>query len=231
MKTKAKYVAGCLMLLGLAACQYFGGGKTNEPPKGAVDRKYAKSPDEVSRAATEALGDLNIAVESDHHDALGGRIAAHRATPGEEPVVVWYQSADARMTQVSVGVAEGDRQLGQLIQDRIAEKLGAASAKSAPSVGARAEGEYDQPVAQCMSAVEQAMKDLKLQPSHKETHDTWAQVEARQMDALPVIARMTRTEQDKTKVSFSAGTSRSQDTEQIAERLKAEFERVLSSAK
>lgn len=230
MRLKPGYLGGSVLMLALAACQWFGG-NTNEPPKGGVDRKYTKSPDEVARAATEALAELNINVLSDQHDALGGMIKAQRATPAEEPVMVWYQSADARTTSVNVGVGKGDRGIAELIQERIAQKLGAASARSAPQVGARTEGEYDQPVAQCMAAAEQAMKELKLDVSRKETHDTWAQVEARQADSLPVTVRMNRNEKDKTQVFFSAGTSRSQDTEQIADRVKAEFERILSPAK
>lgn len=229
-RMNAVYALGSLILLSLTACSAFGGTK-NEAPKGSVDRKYAKSPDEVSKAATEALGELNINIESDQHDALGGQITAARATPAAEPVIVWYQSADARTTQVSVGVGKGDRGIAELIQEHIAQKLGSPTTRSAPSVGARAEGTYDQPVAQCMTAAEQAMKDLKLQPSNKETHDTWAQVEARQADAIPVMVRMNRTEKDKTMVTFSAGNSKSSDTEMLAERLKAEFEKNLGGVK
>src|SRR4051812_32135379 len=120
MSTNARKIMGCLILMGLSACQTFGGSK-NEPPKGSVDRRYTNSPDEISRAVTEALNELNIAVLSDSHDALGGEIQAKRANASEDTVTVWYQSADARNTQVSVGVGKGDRQIGQLIQDQIAQ--------------------------------------------------------------------------------------------------------------
>src|SRR5581483_11893897 len=119
--------------------------------------------------------------------------------------------------------------LAQLIQDQIAQHLGSPSARAMPSVGARTEGTYDPPVAQCTSAAEQAMKNLKMDISGKETHDTWARVESRQADALPVSIRMDRTDQDKTMVVFTAGTTKSQDTSMIADRLKAEFERVLNA--
>jgi hypothetical protein len=229
-RMNALYGIGGLMLLSLTACQYFGETK-NEAPKGSVDRKYSKSPDEVAKAASEALAELNINIQSDQHDALGGQITAARANAAEDPVIVWYQSADARTTQVAVGVGKGDRGIAELIQDHIAQKLGSPTTRSAPSVGARSEGTYDQPVAQCMAAAEQAMRDLKLEPSKKETHDTWAQVEARQADAIPVMVKMNRTEKDKTQVTFSAGNSKSSDTEMVAERLKAEFEKNLGAAK
>ena len=221
-----------IALMSLAGCQALGvGSSTNEPPKGSVDRRYAKTPDDVSRAAAETLNELNMTVQGDEHDALGGQITATRATPSKEEVIVWYQSADARTTQVSVGVGKGDRGLAQLIHDHIAQKLGSPSAKSAPAVGACSDMEVDPPIAQCLSAAEQALKALKLDVSHKEIHDTWAQIEARQTDSVPVIVRMDRTEKDKTKVCFTAGTSKSQDTQQMADRVKAEFERNLSSAK
>ncbi|HLY12167.1 MAG TPA: DUF3568 family protein [Planctomycetota bacterium] len=230
MNRHSTSIAMSFALLGLISCQWVGG-TTNEPPKGSVDRRYSKSPDEVARAASEALNDLQIPVQSDQHDALGGQIKAQRSNASEDTVIVWYQSADARTTQVSVGVAKGDRQIAQLIQDEIAQKLGAASARSAPAVGARVEGEYDPPVAACLAAAEAALKDLKVAVSRKDVHDTWAQLEARQIDSLPIVIRMTRTEKDKTLVTFTAGSSKSQDTEQIAERVKVEFERTLSSAR
>ncbi len=223
------YALGALALVGLAACSWFEPAK-NEPPKGSVDRRYQKSPDEVARATTDALAQLNIPVSSDNHDALGGQINAQRSNETADKVTIWYQSVDPRTTQVSVGVGKGNRELAQLIQDQIAQHLGAPSARAMPSVGARTEGTYDQPVAQCMSAAEQALKNLKMDVSSKETHDTWARVESRQADALPVSVRMDRTDQDKTMVVFTAGSSKSQDTMMIADRLKAEFERVLNGA-
>jgi hypothetical protein len=230
MNARTKLLIGALPLLSLFACKMFESEK-NEPPKGSVDRRYSKTPDEIAGAVTEALAELNIPVTSDTHDALGGQVKAQRANAAEDEVTVWYQSADARTTQVSVGVGKGDRKIAQLIQDQIAQKLGVTSAKAATSVGAQMDGTYDQSVAQCMAAAEQAMKDLKMDVSHKESHDTWAQIESRQEDSLPVLVKMTRTQQDKTMVSFMAGSSKSQDTEQIAGRLKAEFEKVLSTAK
>ncbi len=233
MKTLKTGLATALMAfsaLSLSACQWIEG-TPNEPPKASIDRKYTKTPDEVARAATDALADLNMPVQSDQHDALGGQIRATRGNASAEPVTVWYQSADPRTTQVSVAVGSGDRQAAQLIQDQIAQKLGSPASRSVISVGARVDGTYDQPVAQCKAAAEQAMKDLKLDVNRTESHDTWAQVDAREADAFPVTIRMERNEKDKTQVTFTAGTSRSQDTEQVAGRLKAEFERVLMSAK
>src|SRR6516162_9042637 len=135
-----KYGLGALLMVSLAACSLFQGSK-NEPPKGSVDRKYAKTPDDVAKATSDALAELNIQILNDTHDALGGQITAQRSNATEDPVTVWYQSVDARNTQVSVGVGKGgDRQIAQLIQDQIAQHLGAASAKAAPAVGAQTEG-------------------------------------------------------------------------------------------
>lgn len=225
-----KYGVAAITLLSLTACQMFGGTK-NEPPKGSVDRRYQKTPDEVSKAATDALASLNIPIQSDSHDALGGQINAQRQNDSADTVTIWYQSVDPRTTQVAVGVGKGNRDLAQMIQDQIAQHLGSPSARAMPSVGARAEGTYDPPVAQCMAAAEAALKELKLDVSNKESHDTWARIESRKADALPITIRMDRNDQDKTQVTFTAGTTKSQDTQMIADRLKAEFEQKLNAAK
>lgn len=230
MSTRLKFLTGAMALLSLIACKTFGSSK-NEPPMGSVDRRYSKTPDEITQAVTEALEELNIPIHSETHDALGGQVKAQRANASEDEVVVWYQSQDARTTQVSVAVGKNDRRVATLIQDQIAQKLGAASAKSVPPISAQVDGRYDQNLTQCMAAAEQAMKDLKMDVTHKEVHDTWAQIESRQPDSPPLVVRMSRTDTDKTQVTFAAGSARSQDTEQFAGRLKTEFERVLGSAK
>lgn len=224
-------VAGLGLLGSLGGCSMFGGSDTSKPPDNSVDRRYAKTPEEVSRAATESLAELGMQTQGDEHDALGGQVTAIRSTPGKEKVTVWYKSIDPRNTQVWVGVGNGDRHLATMIHDRIAQHMGATSAKSVPMVGASADGEYDQPVAQTLAAAEKAIKDLKMDVSRRETHDTWAVVESRQADALPVTVKMERNEKDKTRVTFTAGTSRSQDTQQVADRLKAEFEKNINTAK
>ncbi len=222
-----------LLPLFLSACGVFESKSShkNGPPKGSVDRRYDKSPDEISRAVNEALQELQMSVQSDEHDALGGVISAQRNTPKKEDVTVWTKRLDARSTEVTVGVGVGDRTLAELIHQQIAQKLGSSSARAMPGVGATAEGQYDQTVETCTKAAEQAMKDMKLSVTGRETHDTWAQVSSRDLDAIPVEIKMERTEKDKTRVSFSAGTSRSQDTQQLVDRVKAEFERTLNQAK
>lgn len=217
-----------LLVIPVAACQLFGG-KSSEssPPPGAVDRRYNKSSDDIARAAPEALREIDISVESNEHDALGGQLKAVRNTPEKEPITITYKSLDPGHADVSVLVGDGDRTAATLIQERIAQHLGAASARAVPEAGASTEARYAPPVSQCLTAAEQALKDLRMKVTRREIHDTWAELESREADALPVSIRMERTEKDKTHIIFRAGTSRCQDTQQVADRLKIQFEKNL----
>lgn len=226
MKTNFMHGAVLASLISLVACASHGGDASN-PPKGGVDRRYSKTPDEVARAASETLQELGINVQADTHDALGGQVQGERGTADKQDVSIWYKSVDARNTQVSVMVGKGDKQLAQLIQDRLAQKLGAAGAAAVMSVGAISELTVEQPLAPCISAAEAALRELRMNVTRREVHDTWAEVESRESDAIPVQVKIERTEKDKTRVVFSAGTARSQDTQQLADRVRAEFEKKI----
>lgn len=220
-----------MAMASLAACSWFdhSKGDGSAPPKGGTSRRFTKTTEEVAHAASETLQELGVGVISESHDALGGSITAERSTADKQPVTVWYKSLDPRSTEVSVVVGQGDRQLGQQVLDRMAQKLGTPGAAAAVSVGASAEGMYDEPLAQCMQAAEAAIKELRMNVTRRETHDTWSALESREADAIAVQAKMERTEKDKTRVLFTVGTSKNQDTQQLADRLRAEFEKKLGS--
>ena len=220
----ASYAA---LVLFLASCSWFDQSSDSNPPQGGNDRRYSKTPDEIAAAANETFGELSVQVQSDTHDSLGGRIVGERSTAGKEKITIWYKSVDARNTMVSVAVGKGDRQLAQLVQDRLATLLGAPGASGILSVGASTEGTYDQPIAQCMKAAEAALAELHMAVSRREVHDTWAEMESRQMDSVPVLIQMERTEKDQTRVRFIGGVSRNQDTVQLANRIRAEFDKKI----
>ena len=225
----------CPFTLLLSACSLFGGESYSEtkPPEGAVERRVTRTPEEVSKATTEAIQELGMTVESDQHDALGGQLLAERATPDKDKVIVWYKSVDPRSTKIAVKVGSGDTHLADLVQDHIAIHLGTGAAMVVPSVGAVAEGQYDQPVPQCTAALERALRNLKMDGIRSEMHDTWSLVNSRESDAIPVEARIERTMKDKTRVRIIAGSTQNQDNQVLADRVKAAFEQELgqSSAK
>lgn len=220
------------VMLAMSACSLFGENKYDQstPPEGSVERRMTRSPEEISRGATEALQELGMTVEQDQHDALGGRLLGERATPAKDEVIIWYKSLDPKTTNVAVKVGSGDRHLADMILDRIAQYVGTAASRAVPTVGASTEGLYDQPVAQCVTIMEQALRDLKLNVTHHETHDTWTQLDSREADSIPLSVRLDRTEKDKTRVRISAGTTQNQDTQQMADRVKAQFEDKLNQA-
>lgn len=229
MIMKATGWAGCSVVLSLVACNVFESGHDGSTPReGGVDRRYSKAPDVVANAAEEVLRELDVTIEANQHDALGGELKGLRGTPGKEEIVVWYKSLDPRTTQVSVLVGKGDRHLGDLVQDHIAQKLGEASSTGTPVLGAVAEGLYDPPMGQCLTAMEQSIRDLKMNVTHREVHDTWALIESSEANAIPIRAKIERMESDKTRVTVIAGTTRSYDTQQLADRLKANFEQRIN---
>lgn len=87
-----------------------------------VDRKYARPAADVFKAASMALKALELKIESEKADALGGEITARRAT--DDKVAVTVKSIDSTMTSVSVRVAPGDRNMANSIHAKIAAELG-----------------------------------------------------------------------------------------------------------
>jgi hypothetical protein len=171
--------------------------------------------------------DLDLRVENDQHDALGGQMTAQRAN--KDSVVIEARSVDPATLQVSVAVDPGDRSMAQIVQDKIADRLGARTGvtRTGFDTGSRVEGTYDQKLDACVAAARKAAEVLKLTNPQEEIHDTWAKVESRQTDAIPMTVRMERTPKDQTHVVFTAGTGPADDNRVLAARLKAEFERHL----
>jgi len=92
-----------------------------------VDREYARPPADLVEAALRALPALELKVESEKRDALGGEIVARRATGSKVTVVV--KGAAPGTCSVSVRVDPGDRNLANLVHDRIALEPGGAEPK------------------------------------------------------------------------------------------------------
>jgi hypothetical protein len=217
-----RLTATALSLALLGACA------NGAPPSlsvNTVSRSYGRPMSEVWPAVLGSIKDLDLRVEEDQHDALGGELTAHRANRDE--VKVRARAKDGPSMEVSVAVEPGDRVMAQMIQDRIAEKLGAGggAAKTGFVSGSRVEGVYDYKLENCLVAGKRAMVALKIEGAREERHDTWAKLEARQADAFPVQIRMERTARDQTRVEFTAGTGPADDNRALAQRLKTEFER------
>ena len=87
----------------------------------AVERSYACAAPELVDAARATLQSLDLKLESDMHDALGGEIVARRADGHK--VTAKVTSRDDDRADLSVRVAPGNRNLAEMIQDRVAQKV------------------------------------------------------------------------------------------------------------
>lgn len=86
-----------------------------------VERTYARSVSELVSLVPPALQALELRLESEKHDNLGGEVIALRAT-GDKVTVTIRGIAESK-TSVSVRVAPGDRNLANMVQDRIGRDL------------------------------------------------------------------------------------------------------------
>ena len=223
-----------LPLLALSSCKALGGGDSAQAITiNTVSRTYTKSMNELWPAILTALKDLDLRVAEDQHDALGGRLMAQRAN--KDSVIIDARSVDPRTLHVSVGVNPGDRNMAQIVQDRIAEALAADTRNegfgrsAAPAAGPRVEGSYPQPVEACLAAARRTAEGLKLTQLQEDVRDGNARIDARHPQHGPVSFRMTRGAQNQTQVAFEAGSGggAAEDGRSFAERLKSEFERNL----
>lgn len=217
-----------LLLAALASCKAFGGSGDENVTVNTVVRAYNKPADETWRAVEGVMKEMDLAVDKNNHDALGGNLVAER--PNKAEIHVEARSQDTENTQVSVWVDPGDRAMAQIIQERIGDKLGLNAPRAARAAGAQVEGTYDRKLDVCLAAAEEAIREMKLSPPRREMHDTWARLDTQHLDSIPVQFRMERTRKDQTLVVFIAGTASTDDNRTLAMKLKTEFERRLSSA-
>jgi hypothetical protein len=247
-------LSGALVLL-LGACSWFDSGSKTEA--NAVMKRYSRPATDVWTAVTSALQGLDLRIEEDKHDALGGKLRGVRAT-GDE-VVVKVKSVDEQNSQVSVAVEEGDRNMAEIIHSQISKNLGAGSAKSSFYGGNRVEQTYDASLARCVMAAERACEAVGFSVTNRDIHENWADLMARRAGSSSVLIHLETPQQEgkpgaqqekqpgaqppangnsggtgvpsdkqaKVKVSFIVGTMRNEDNEEVLNRLRQEFERIL----
>jgi hypothetical protein len=245
-KTTLTGLSGALLLL-LGACSAFDSGSKGEA--NAVSRNYSRPTPVVWNAMTAALQGLDLRIEEDHHDALGGKLTAVRATGDEVSVKV--RSIDEQNASVNVVVEKGDRNMADIVHGQIAKNLGTGSAKTSFYGGNRLEATYEASLARCVMAAERACEAIGFTVTNRDIHENWADLMARRSGASTVLIHVeaplpeqkppsgqpapangggTGVPSDKktqVKVSFIVGTMRTEDNEEILGRLKQEFDRIL----
>jgi hypothetical protein len=246
-KTTMTGLSGALLVL-LGACGAFDSGSKTDV--NAVVRRYARPAPDVWNGVTAALQGLDLRIEEDQHDSLGGKLRGVRAT-GDE-VIVKVKSLDEQNSQVSVAVEEGDRNMAEIIHSNIAKNLGTGSAKTSFYGGNRIEATYDASLARCVMAAERACEASGYTVTNRDIHENWADLMARRAASSTVLIHLeTPQPQEKAapgqeapkganggtgvpsdrkaqvKVSFIVGTMRSEENEEVLNRLRQEFERIL----
>jgi hypothetical protein len=93
----------------------------------AVEKSYARPAGEMADLVSSVLQSFDLKVESATHDDLGGEIVARRADGHK--VTARITARDEAACEVSVRVAPGNRQMADLIQERLGEKVGELPAK------------------------------------------------------------------------------------------------------
>lgn len=232
MKHLSVLTAGAMVLLG-ACSSSEKGAATNRGDLGSgintVERQYGKPAATVWDATVAALKSYDLRVDSDRHDDLGGELLARRADGHR--ITAKVSALDRNSSRVSVRVEPGNRDLAQMLHERIADKLGMGEAKSAFLGGNSVDGSYACDFSSALAAAERSAKALDYTVTNKEAHDTWAQIDARAQDSTPVRFKMTRTNDrtDATKVTFIAGNGKTDLSQTLISQMKAEFDRQVSS--
>jgi hypothetical protein len=222
-----------LAILALAACS------TKEPSDSptskndlgtgvnTVSRKYAKPAAEVWDAAAGAAKSYDFTIDSDRHDKMGGELVAHRANGDRVDIKV--RSLDAQDSEAAVRVEPGNRNMANLIHEKIAEKVGLGTSKAGVFGDYSIDGTYTADLQRCTAAAEAACKKLTLEVTNKELREKSAVVDARESNSNPVRIQMSRSGDTQTKVTFSARDSNGSDPRALTSRLKAEFDRQIAA--
>lgn len=215
--------------LGAAACggSDKSGGATSQRDFGTglntVERKYAKPAPMVFDAAVAAVKHFDLEIEQNRGDSLGGDVVARRA--GGDRVTIKVRSIDANHSNAAVRVEPGNRNMAEMIHERIASELGLGTAKTGWLGGGNAlSATYAAALPACAAAAESACRKLDLRVTGRDVQEKSGHVEARSDASIPVRVNLARKGDARTDVEFVAGSSKSPEGQALVERLKAEFD-------
>jgi len=214
-----------LAIVPLGAC------RGNDLGTGAntVDREYSKPAVDVCKAALQSVESAKLTVQSDRHDRMGGETLASRADGKQVRIIV--KSIDEKNTRVTVRVEPGDRDLANMLHERIAGNLGMGEAKTGWwSGGNSVDATYPTDLPSCMTSARRAIASLTQTTKDEESHATWGQIDGRLKDSTPARIKMEKVEDKKTRVWFIVGSSKSDDNKAFAQKLKDEFETTTRAA-
>jgi len=203
--------------------------KTGDPAINAVERCYGKPVDEVWDAAVAAVKSLDLRIDTDRHDELGGELVARRADGHR--ISIALSAGDKNITRVAIRVEPGNRELAGLVHERIADKLGMGEAKAAFLGGNTVDAVYPFGFPGALAAADRSAKALNFIVTGQETRDDAAQLDARTPDSTPVRFKMTHagSPAGATKVTFIAGHGKTDTSKTLIAQMKTEFDRQAAS--
>ena len=222
-------LGGVVMLL--AACSHEGSSPSAKSDWGTglntVERKYNKPASDTFDAAMSSLKTLELTVERDRHDEMGGEVVALRGDKSKVTVLV--TAVNEKNSKASVRVDPGDSTLATLIHEKIADKLGMAAAKAALFGGNTENFPYDADLVSGIDAADRTVKALSWTLTGKVVHDNEARIDARAEDSTPIRISLERTN-DRAfplKATFIAGHGNTEGGKTLIGRMHDEFDRQL----
>jgi hypothetical protein len=226
-----KHVALAGILAILAACSHEGNSPSSKKDWGTglntVERKYNKPAADTYDAAVSALKGYDLKVDTDRHDEFGGQLVGHRADGRK--VTVNVTAIDPNNSRAAVRVEPGDTHLSQMIHEKMADKLGMGTAKSALLGGNTEDFPYDADLASGVQAAERAAETLGYTVTAKDVKADWATIDARADDSTPVRIKVERVKKGEfpLKVTFVAGHGKTDGSKALIAKMHDEFDRQI----
>lgn len=231
MNTLKTTAAALLVLLGACSSSEKGpdgNDRDKDPGANTVERRYGKPAGDVLNAAVSAFKSYDLRIDSDRHDDLGGELIARRADGHR--VTAKVAALDPKSSNVSIRVEPGNRGMAQMLQERLADKLGMGTAKPALFGGNSVDGFYAGDFPTALSAAERSCQALHYPVTAKELQDKRARVDARMEDSTPLRFEITPSGKSDLplRVRFIAGSGKTDAGKTLASRMKAEFDRQIA---
>jgi hypothetical protein len=190
-----------------------------------VDRNYNKPASETFDAAVSVLKSYDIRVDTNRHDNMGGELEGRRSNG--EKVTVKVAAIDANNSKASVRVDPGDSNMSTMIHEKMADKLGMGTAKSALLGGNTYEGWYDLDVKDAVSVAEKTASNLGWTVVNKDVKGDATVFDARTKESVPVRIKVDPSDdrRGRTRVTFIAGHGKTEQSKTLLSKMHDEFDR------
>lgn len=204
---------------------------TGDPAVNTAERRYGMPIDKVWDAAVAAMKSCDLRIDTDRHDELGGDLVARRADGHRVSAAI--SAIDKNSCKAAIRVEPGNLELAEMLQERIAGKLGLGEAKAAFLGGNTLEAVYPCDFPRALAAAERSAKALKFIITSQDIRDEAAQLDARTQNSTPVRFMMTHAGNPAgaTKVTFIAGNGKTDASKTLIAQMKSEFDKQTTESR